>query len=58
MNMNLIKLKIKLMRYEISNKSNKKVYVKNFNCDEDCKNWIINHLDLSILWEYKKDKSK
>ena len=25
------------MKYEISNKSNKKVYVKEFNCDEDCK---------------------
>lgn len=46
------------MRYEISNKTNKKVYVKEFNCDEDCKTWIVRHLDLTILWEFKKDKSK
>lgn len=45
------------MRYEISNKTNKKVYVKEFNCDEDCKTWIARHLDLTILWEFKKGKN-
>lgn len=38
------------MKPIITNKTDKQVYIKDFNSYTDCRQWIIAHLDLSLKW--------
>ena len=40
------------MEYTIHNKKDNEHYIKKFNDNEECRNWIINTLDLSKEWEF------
>lgn len=35
----------------IKNNKDNEYYLKEFNNSNDCRNWIINHLDLSKNWK-------
>jgi len=38
------------MVYVIESKQSKKSYIKEFKNKEEAKDWVINHLDLSLNW--------
>ncbi len=40
-------------QYFIFNDKNKNHYIKNFKNIQDAKTWVINHLDLSLIWNIK-----
>ena len=49
-----MKDKIEMARYYISSAKSKHEYVKKFKTDEACYQWIVNTLDLSLEWAYKR----
>ena len=38
--------------YLIYNDTNKTTYTKKFESSNDARQWVINHLDLSLNWSY------
>lgn len=40
------------MIYQIENKANNKVHIKEFNSDDECFEWIVKNLNLNLGWSY------